>query len=59
MFDEVFGGINFGHLTDKRKTCPCGCTCLCYEGEEDRVANTSSRVATIKASDLAADPNPN
>lgn len=59
MFDEVFGGINFGHGVDDKKKCPCGCTCVCYQGEEERVSNTNSRAATIKASELATDPNPN
>lgn len=57
MFDEVFGGINFGDLLEK-SYCPCGCTCLCYENEAERVANTNARVATVKASDLKTDPSP-
>jgi len=59
MFDEVFGGISFGDLASDKKKCPCGCVCVCYGGEEDRVANTNSRASTIKATELAADPNPN
>ncbi|MGB2697394.1 MAG: hypothetical protein WBD28_05985 [Candidatus Zixiibacteriota bacterium] len=58
MFDEVFGGINFGAHTDKRK-CPCGCTCLCWNGEEERVSNTNSRATTVHASEYAQDPTPN
>jgi hypothetical protein len=58
MFDEVFGGANFGGLYDNKGRCPCGCTCLCWNGEEERVSNTNSRASTVHASDYETNPIP-
>ncbi len=55
MFDEVFGGINFGAHIDKKK-CPCGCTCLCWNGEEERVSNTNSRTSIVYGAEVAVEP---
>ena len=55
MFDEVFGGINFGTNIDKKK-CPCGCTCTCFNGEEDRVSTTNSRTSIVYSAEVAVEP---
>lgn len=58
MFDEVFGGMNFGGLSDKEPRCPCGCTCICWEGEEERVSTTNSKANTVHASEFTTNPIP-